>query len=289
MDIRDLNKTQIVLLTLLVSFVTSIATGIVTVSLMQQAPQSVTQTINKVIERTIERVVPTNVTSGTKETVTKETTVVVKEEDLITKSIEQNKPAIVAVQARSVNTDGSPLDTFIGWGTVLTENGRIATDAALISDGGNYTILTEDGKVFAAKVIGQNEKNGVAIVDVVREKDNESSEKYVFTKSKEGNPSILRLGQTLIAFGGIGKKSVSVGILSSINEETIPAENATSTPKQKVTGIEANIVPVGNITGGPIINSFGEVIGISFSVGLSDRSAVYLPISIVEEEANSIK
>ena len=38
MDLEHLNKTQIILLTLLVSFVTSIATGIVTVSLLAQAP-----------------------------------------------------------------------------------------------------------------------------------------------------------------------------------------------------------------------------------------------------------
>jgi hypothetical protein len=56
MDIKELNKTQLILLTLLITFVVSIATGIVTVSLMQQMPKSVPQTINNVIQRTIEKV-----------------------------------------------------------------------------------------------------------------------------------------------------------------------------------------------------------------------------------------
>ena len=56
MDIKELDKKQLILLTLLITFVVSIATGIVTVSLMNQMPKSVPQTINNVIQRTIERV-----------------------------------------------------------------------------------------------------------------------------------------------------------------------------------------------------------------------------------------
>lgn len=56
MDINELNKKQLVLLTLLITFVVSIGTGIVTVSLMKQVPPTVPQTINNVIQRTIEKV-----------------------------------------------------------------------------------------------------------------------------------------------------------------------------------------------------------------------------------------
>ncbi len=56
MDIKELDKKQLILVTLLITFVVSIATGIITVSLMQQMPESVPQTINNVIQRTIEKV-----------------------------------------------------------------------------------------------------------------------------------------------------------------------------------------------------------------------------------------
>ena len=85
MDIEHLTKMQIVLLTLLVSFVTSIATGIITVTLMNQVPPAVTQTLNRVVERTVERVVPDK--SQGASVITKEVTIVVKEDDLITDSI----------------------------------------------------------------------------------------------------------------------------------------------------------------------------------------------------------
>lgn len=58
MDIQDLNKSQLILLAILISFVTSIATGISTVTLMQQAPSSVTVPINRIVKQTIEKVVP---------------------------------------------------------------------------------------------------------------------------------------------------------------------------------------------------------------------------------------
>lgn len=58
MDINDLNKSQLILLALLLSFVTSIATGIVTVTLMDQSiDNSNPAPINRIIRQTVERIV----------------------------------------------------------------------------------------------------------------------------------------------------------------------------------------------------------------------------------------
>src|SRR5512141_3093112 len=56
MNIEELSKSQLILLTILVNFVTSVATGILTVSLLDHAPAFVTQRVNRVGERSIETV-----------------------------------------------------------------------------------------------------------------------------------------------------------------------------------------------------------------------------------------
>ncbi|MDE2399904.1 MAG: hypothetical protein KGL67_02755 [Patescibacteria group bacterium] len=61
MDLKELNKSQLILLAVLLSFVTSIATGITTVTLMQQAPSSVTVPITRIVRETVGQIAPTQV------------------------------------------------------------------------------------------------------------------------------------------------------------------------------------------------------------------------------------
>ena len=57
MDVKELNKAQLILLSILISFVTSIATGVATFALLQQAPESVKVPINRIVQQTVERIV----------------------------------------------------------------------------------------------------------------------------------------------------------------------------------------------------------------------------------------
>src|SRR6185312_12408728 len=114
---EDLTKTQIVLLTLLVSFIVSIATGIITSSLLAQAPQGVTQTIERVVEQTVEQVAPTSTATGG--TTVKETTVV-SEDDAVQSSIATALPSIVRISA--------PGDTFYGLGVIISKDGLVVSD-----------------------------------------------------------------------------------------------------------------------------------------------------------------
>lgn len=253
MDIEKLNRTQIILLTLLVSFVTSIATGIVTVSLVNQAPPGITQTINRVVERTIEKVVPTQGAAVT----TKETTVVVKEDDVITKSIEKDLASIASIFEKSIGSDGVIQNKFVGWGVVLTDKGIIATDSGIITDSIAYAITAPDGKTFEAKVLSQDEEIGVALLQATI-----SDPKYNFTGATLGDSDKLRLGQSLLVFGGNERQEVAPAIVSGLTPFEKKIEG-TTTVEKFIGYIDASAAPLSGARGAPLSSIFGEVVGMS--------------------------
>src|SRR5574343_674431 len=118
MDIKDLNKPQLILLAVLLSFVTSIVTGITTVTLMQQAPSSFTAPVNRVIKQTIEKI---QQVEG--KTVTQ--TVVVKEEDLVVDAIAKNKESIFTVTKEIQNIDFTTSEVSAGRGLVISDKGIV--------------------------------------------------------------------------------------------------------------------------------------------------------------------
>ena len=253
---EDLNKQQMVLLTLLVSFVTSIATGIITVSLLQEAPVAVTQTINRVVERTIETVTPT--TEG--ETQTVREVQVVSEEDLVLASIEKSTASIVRIKTLAL--DGSEMMSGLG---VVVADGIVATDPKGFANL-NSNITFSDGKTYG--VAGSFTQNGIVYLKVGKP----AGEKYAYTIATIGNVEKLKLGQTVIAIAGKKSNAVSIGRVAQFqragDNSLIEIVSDIGTGKTQV--------------GSPLLNLSGEVIGIEAPLLESDSSLSYIPAVVVK-------
>jgi len=151
MDIKELDKKQLVLLTLLITFVVSIATGIVTVSLMNQMPKSVPQTINNVIQRTIEKVttvqVPAPDTDKKEEdtTTTENNQVVLFGSDDALVSIYLNNTDTSSVATDTNNIDGSSVapPVAIGQGIIISDIGLILVDSNIIKENELYKVVLD--------------------------------------------------------------------------------------------------------------------------------------------------
>src|SRR3989344_2141331 len=149
MDLEKLNKSQIVLLTLLVSFVTSSATGMVTVALMEQAPQAITQTVNRVVERAIEKVAASDSQAASAAVAT--VPVIIRESDLLATAIETVSPSVVRLYAPGKDENGNDVQLFIGLAVVTDKDGILIADAG--TPDGTITAIRFDCVEVPATVI----------------------------------------------------------------------------------------------------------------------------------------
>jgi len=275
---EDLNKQQLILLALLVSFVTSIATGIVTVSLMDQAPQGVTQTVSRVVEKTIERVVTASSTPAAAAVVTKET-VVVKSEDAIIDAISRNAKSIMRI--KEVTGSGETRrESFAGIGLIATIEGLIVADIDVAyrrsDELGNpiaesYIGVYPDGAVFPLNIVYSDQAAGLIFLEPLIQDRDKGTHKYMVPKF---NTSPLRLGQSVIALGGADTNSVSTGIISSLHERTV--QKSPEEQQKVLTAIKTDIQASELVSGSVLLNFGGDVIGMSAGAASVGKN-VFIP------------
>ncbi len=277
---EDLSKSQIVLLCILISFIVSIATGIMTTSLLMEAPIELTQTVNRVVERTIETVTPAGTVASLKPTPTQIQTVVISEDESVTKTVSKNTPAVVRIYGASA--DGT-INNLYSLGVVLTADGIIVADKEYISPVMTYTATMSDGsKVPLAPVTLQNSPAS-------------QNSAVVFFKAKPATPHTfafatlsgndIQLGQTIVVMGGVSSNAVSVGRVVSLSTKDVTqpvgATSTTTTPTKYVSSIETDTSPKDLVFGAPILSLSGDVVGMSLSE-FSSRS--YYPSALIKKE-----
>ncbi len=152
-----------------------------------------------------------------------------------------------------------------GSGFIIDEAGYIVTNSHVIDDDqhGNYritvTIVGADGemKEVDAQVIGNDTRTDLAVLKV----DPAGLDLVV---SELGQSSALVLGDEVVAIGNPGGSqfagSITNGIISGI-DRVIDSDSGTSDSAMKYLQTNAAINP-GN-SGGPLLNMYGQVIGIN--------------------------
>ncbi len=153
MDIKDLNKTQLILIAVLLSFVTSIATGITTVTLMQQAPQSVTVPITRIVKETVEKIVPAEVPKN--QTLS-------PEEKKLLEELKAIKPLTVTLFLK-----GEKEDKVLGTGLFLGDNKVVI--ASVIEgpkEGEVYVVRSVLGEQKVSKVTTEKDFTVIELVKV---------------------------------------------------------------------------------------------------------------------------
>ena len=260
MDIEKLTKSQIILLTLLVSFVTSIATGIVTVSLMDQAPPIVAQTVNRVIEHTVETVVPTTGQAATS-IVTQQKTVVVNEADLIAQAVQKVSPSIVKLYSRDPDAP-----QFLGLALVLDSSGRLAADTAALGESADANVALPDGTLVRAFVRSRDAKDGFALLQAATS----TGGKPIAWKPADISLSSPTLGESVVALSGKTIARISNGIVTAV----IPGNESADV-------VDTNVSQDSIMSGSPLVTTDGTVLGVSTEVSRASSQSGFISAGVL--------
>jgi S1-C subfamily serine protease len=157
-----------------------------------------------------------------------------------------------------VSTDGDEHATSAGTGIVLTSNGEVLTNNHVI-EGATAIKVTDigNGKTYTAKVVGYDATQDVAVIQL----ENASG----LTIASLGNSSSVQTGESVVALGNAGGKggtpSVATGTVTALNQ-SITASDGLSGASENLTGlIEDNVDIQPGDSGGSLVNSYGQVIG----------------------------
>jgi hypothetical protein len=263
MDIEKLTKSQIVLLTLLISFVTSIATGIVTVSLMQQAPPSVAETVNRIIENTIETVATSTKGQSAAAVVTQQKTVIVNEASLVAQSVKQVSPSVV-----SIYTDNTNSPQFLGLGVIVNASGTVAADIGALGDRADATVQTQNGSDVRSFVTSRDTSSGLLYLTPAT--STSVSSVWVPASLAQATP---QLGDVVVAIGGQHSLAIAQGLVTQL----IPGDADSNTPETIDTDIAASSILPGSV----LIDTNGNVTGVSTGISRASSPSGFIPASVL--------
>lgn len=173
----------------------------------------------------------------------------------------------------------------IGGGTAffVSEDGMLITNAHVVSDKeAEYTVLTNDGKKYPAKVLARDNLRDLAFLKI---------EGGPFPTLKLGNSDALQIGQTVIAIGnalGEFKNTVSVGVISGLGRRVTAGGGGIIETLDDVIQTDAAINR-GN-SGGPLLNLKGEVIGVNFAMASGAENIGFaIPINQAKKDLEQVK
>ena len=158
---------------------------------------------------------------------------------------QKNIPSVVSISCQSYGSGST------GTGVILSHDGYIVTNAHVVDGAASISVRLTDNQVYSARLIGSDEISDLAVLVI---------EATGLTPAEFGNSESLRVGDTVTAIGDpLGEEfrgTYTDGIVSAINRD-VAVEGRT------MTLIQTNAALNSGNSGGPLINCYGQVIGIN--------------------------
>ena len=213
--------------------------------------------------------------------------------------VEKLKPAVVNISVTEVVKTGSPqvfsgpqgndeqLKEFwkrffgnqeprefkrkgLGSGFIINKEGYIVTNNHVVQKAKDITVILDNKEQYPARVIGKDPKTDIALIKIEAKRD--------FVSAPLGDSDALRDGESVIAIGN------PFGLAETVTSGIVSAKGRAigAGPYDDFIQTDASINP-GN-SGGPLINYYGEVVGINTAIVASGQGIGFaVPINMAKE------
>ena len=157
-------------------------------------------------------------------------------------------------------SDGSAM---VGTGVIFTEDGYILTNAHVIAGGSECYVVLDTGENHRARLLGLDEEKDLAVIKI---------DAAGLPAAEFGDSDALTVGDPVYAIGNpLGvelRGTLTDGIVSAINRD-VYVDGVT------MTLIQTNAALNNGNSGGPLINVYGQVVGINtMKMGSSSTTSV---------------
>ncbi len=195
-------------------------------------------------------------------------------------------PAVVRIDTKrdvvnplGIFGGGPPVQQQAGQGSgfITRSDGVLLTNAHVVEGAGTVTVTLPDGRSFPGKVLGADPLTDVAVVKVAAQD---------LPVAPLGNSVDVRPGQWAIAIGNpLGlDNTVTMGIVSAKARQNALGGG------QRVAHIQTDAAVNPGNSGGPLINEYGQVIGINTAIRQAPGGGLSfaIPINKAKQVAQQI-
>lgn len=217
--------------------------------------------------------------------------------NIITETVQKVSKAVVGINVTEIRQYRDPFDSFfddpffrqffnnrsysekvkgLGSGFIISPDGYIVTNDHVAGNATEITVTMTDGKHYKAKVVGSD-----PVTDICLLKVDASGLPYEILGSSDD----IMIGEWVIALGnpfGLfeinDKPTVTVGVISSTGMNLEPINN-----RYYINMLQTDAAINGGNSGGPLVNSEGEVIGMNtliFTGGSGSQGSIGLGFAI---------
>ncbi|MEA5115343.1 MAG: DegQ family serine endoprotease [Geobacteraceae bacterium] len=161
-------------------------------------------------------------------------------------------------------------ETSLGSGFLINKDGYILTNDHVVRDAETIKVKLSNEKVYDGKIVGEDPKTDLAVIKI--------NAREAFPFAVLGDSDKLRVGQWAVAIGnpfGLDR-TFTVGVISATGRSNMGIETY-----EDFIQTDASINP-GN-SGGPLLNIYGEVIGINTAIVAAGQGIGFaIPINMAK-------